>query len=367
MVETAEPIVTARDEAPQPKSRLTSLDAFRGVTVTLMLLVNNLALDHPPPQLVHAPFGEWARLTDLVFPWFLLCAGLSLPFSYRSARRRGATVAGWVRKAATRTLGLLALGMLLDSAINQRPTFGLGVLQLIGLASFVAALVMPLRPLARALIGVGLLAAYGGALAWIPVPTEGRPILSEHVNIVLYLNDSFFRPIGLRGLPSVIPTAALVILGSLIGVALMRERRVVVILGGVGLTLLGGLWSVAGHPMSKEIWTAPYILFAGGLGAVGVGLLAWIFDGRPWAKYAAPLNVFGANPLVAYAGPIFVKVLVLQVWTLDNGRTLQQNWLDAMQARFGQEGGGWAYTLGYIALTWVVLAWMRSRNVTLRL
>ena len=334
-----------------------------------MLLVNNLALDEAtPPQLVHAPFGEWARLADLVFPWFLLCAGLSLPLSYRSAVRRGMGYGAWVRKATGRALGLLVLGMVLDSAINHQPTFGLGVLQLIGLASFVAAIIMPARPVVRGLVGAGLLAAYGAALAWIPVPTQGRAVLSEHVNLVLYLNDVYFRSLGLRGLPSVVPTAALVIMGSLIGGALTKpESRWKVVLAGLGMTILGGLWFAAGHPMSKEIWTAPYILFAGGLGCVAVGLLALIFDGRPWTKIVSPLNVFGANPLVAYAGPILVKVLVLQVWTLENGRTLQQNWLDAMQSRLGHDAGGWAYTLGYIALTWIVLAWMRARSVTLRM
>lgn len=357
-------------EAPAKKSpRLTSLDAFRGATVALMLLVNNLALDQATPaQLVHAPFGEWARLADLVFPWFLLCAGLSLPFSYRSAVRRGLSYGAWARKALVRAVGLLFLGMALDSAINRQLTLGLGVLQLIGLASLVAALAMPLKPLVRGLIAAGLLAAYGAALAWIPVPSQGVRAITEHVNLVLYVNDVYFRPLGLRGLPSVVPTAALVIMGSLVGGALAREaRRRWVVLSGLGIAAVGAAWFMLGHPMAKEIWTAPYILFSGGLGTAIVGLLAVLLDGRPWAGIAAPLNVFGANPLVAYAGPILLKTLVLQVVTLADGKTIQQDWLASMQARFGPVGGGWAYTLGYMALTWVVLAWMRARNVALRI
>ena len=356
------------EEKPR-SARLTSLDAFRGITVALMLLVNNLALDeNTPGQLVHARFGEWATLADLVFPWFLLCAGLSLPLSYRSALRRGVAYGAWARKAAVRAVGLLALGMTLDSAINHQPTFGLGVLQLIGLASLVAALIMPLRPVWRGALAAALLAGYGAALAWVPVPTEGRQVLTEHVNLVLYLNDVYFRPLGLRGLPSVVPTAALVIMGSLAGGALVKaNRRLWTVLAGLVVAGVGATWFVLGHPMSKEIWTAPYILFAGGLGTAAVGVLALLLDGRPWAKVAAPLNVFGANPLVAYAGPILVKVLVLQVLTLSDGKTVQQEWLAAMQARFGSVNGGWAYTLGYMGLTWAVLAWMRERNVTLKI
>ena len=137
--------------------------------------------------------------------------------------------------------------------------------------------------------------------------------------------------------------------------------------GGLGIASIGAVWFMLGHPMSKEIWTAPYILFAGGLGTAIVGVLAFLLDGRPWAKIAAPLNVFGANPLVAYAGPILVKTLFLQTIVLSDGKTMQQDWLAAMQTRFGHDTGGWVYTLSYIALAWAVLAWMRERNVTLKM
>lgn len=332
-----------------------------------MLVVNNIALDEATPaQLMHAPFGEWARLADLVFPWFLLCAGLSMPLSFRSAERKGVAFGAWMRKAFSRMVGLLLLGMFLDSAVNRQITLGLGVLQLIGLAGFVAALVIRLKPLIRWTIAAALLAGYGAALAWIPVPTEGRPVISEHANLVLYLNTNVFQPLGLRGLPSVVPTAALVIMGTLIGEALAYGGRKKALIAGLVATALGAAWSL-GHPMAKEIWTAPYILFSGGVGTLIVVALAWILDGRPWAKIVAPLLVFGANPLIAYAGPILVKTLILQVWWATPGRTLQEAWLEGVKTRFGAVTGGWIYTLGYIALTWVVLAWMRKRGVVVRM
>lgn len=359
--------IDAKETVKPP--RLTSLDAFRGATVALMLLVNNIALDQATPtQLQHAPWGEWVRLADLVFPWFLLCAGLSLPFSYRSAKKRGVTYGAWVLKALGRAFWLVVLGMFLDSAINRQIMIGLDVLQLIGLASFVAALLMPLKALWRGVIAVTALFAYGAALALLPVPGPDRAVLSEHANLVQYLNDAYFQPIGLRGLPSVLPTAALVVLGSLVGGALAKSRgRIRVIAGGVAMAAVGAIWTMFGHPMSKEIWTAPYIFFAGGTGGIIVAALAYALDGRPWSKIAAPLLVFGTNPLVAYVGPILVKCLILQVWTTSDGRTLQKAWQDAMTVQFGAVGGGWAYTIGYILITWIVLAWLRRRGVVLRL
>src|ERR1700679_1217462 len=85
------PAETPPKPAPKPGAyRLTSLDAFRGLTVFLMLLVNNIALDtQTPSQLTHAGWNGGGTIADLVFPWFLLCVGLAIPLSANSARKKG--------------------------------------------------------------------------------------------------------------------------------------------------------------------------------------------------------------------------------------------------------------------------------------
>ena len=58
-----------------------SLDAFRGLTVVLMVIVNVQGSgDDAFSLLNHAP---WHGLTfaDLVFPWFLFIVGLSAPLA----------------------------------------------------------------------------------------------------------------------------------------------------------------------------------------------------------------------------------------------------------------------------------------------
>src|SRR3569832_542495 len=88
------PAEEAVDQGPKdertPKKRQQSLDALRGLTILLMLLVNNIALDtRTPAQLVHAPWNGGVHLADLVFPWFLLCMGLAVPFSEEGMLSRG--------------------------------------------------------------------------------------------------------------------------------------------------------------------------------------------------------------------------------------------------------------------------------------
>ena len=54
-----------------PASRLISLDAFRGLSIAAMILVNNPgSWDHVYPQLLHAEWVGWT-FTDLIFPTFL--------------------------------------------------------------------------------------------------------------------------------------------------------------------------------------------------------------------------------------------------------------------------------------------------------
>src|SRR5438270_4917706 len=121
---------------PESKpQRLTSLDAFRGLTVILMLLVNNVALDtQTPSQLLHASWNAGLTLADMVFPWFLLCVGLAIPFSHASAKRRGVPAWRYELRVLLRAVLLIAIGCLLESAAEKGPVFSMGVLQLIGFA-----------------------------------------------------------------------------------------------------------------------------------------------------------------------------------------------------------------------------------------
>src|SRR5689334_7224895 len=69
----------SRRQAPV-NGRLMSLDAFRGLAILGMLLVNNIALDTATPrQLTHAPWNGGIYFADLVFPWFVLIVGVAIP------------------------------------------------------------------------------------------------------------------------------------------------------------------------------------------------------------------------------------------------------------------------------------------------
>src|SRR5688572_22569130 len=85
--ECPEPEAAAEESAPT--DRLLSLDAFRGLTILGMLLVNNAgpALGpETPATLEHAPWGGGVTFADCVFPWFLFIVGVAIPWSMRSRK-----------------------------------------------------------------------------------------------------------------------------------------------------------------------------------------------------------------------------------------------------------------------------------------
>ena len=366
----------ATTPAKVPAPRLAALDVFRGVTILLMLLVNNIALDTATPaHLTHAEWTGRVHVADMVFPWFLLAVGVAVPFAVASHRKRETGWLGYYVKATKRTATLILFGIVVDSTVNRAWTPGLGVLQVIGLAYLVAAFLSPLRTAYRGACAAVLLAAHtAGILLW-HVPGGGAGAFTQEANAVAYLNATYLQPLGLKGLVSVIPTAALVLIGTMLGDLFRRAdmslSRRALFCAGFGMLLVALGYAGSGVlPMNKPLWTATYILYMAGLGAILFALLHRLVDGtKSGAALAFPLIVPGSNAISAYVLPILVKVNVLQGWTVaaSTGRVSVQTALQtACYDAAGRVGGGWLYTIGYIAVWWCVLYYFYRKQWFLR-
>jgi predicted acyltransferase len=66
-----------------PGKRIATIDAFRGITILVMVFVNELAgIRDIPAWMKHVPAGADAMtFVDVVFPAFLFIAGMSIPFA----------------------------------------------------------------------------------------------------------------------------------------------------------------------------------------------------------------------------------------------------------------------------------------------
>lgn len=99
-------------ETVKTAGRIRSIDVFRGLTILLMIFVNDVAgVRDIPTWLKHAEAASpGMTFVDVVFPAFLFIVGLSLPFALEKRRQQGLPLWSHV---ITRSLSLLILGLLM--------------------------------------------------------------------------------------------------------------------------------------------------------------------------------------------------------------------------------------------------------------
>ncbi|PKA62395.1 heparan-alpha-glucosaminide N-acetyltransferase [Apostasia shenzhenica] len=125
--------------------RLASLDAFRGLTIVLMILVDDAGGAYE--RIDHAPWNG-CTLADFVMPFFLFIVGVAVSL----ALKRVSKVSYAIKKIILRTLKLLFWGLLLQGGYSHAPSdlsYGVdmkkirwcGILQRIALVYLVVALI----------------------------------------------------------------------------------------------------------------------------------------------------------------------------------------------------------------------------------
>lgn len=98
---------------PASSGRLVSLDAFRGITIASMILVNNPgSWGHLYSPLAHAQWHGWTP-TDLVFPFFLFIVGVAMAYSFERRSEAGGSQVALLGQITRRTIVLFLLGMIM--------------------------------------------------------------------------------------------------------------------------------------------------------------------------------------------------------------------------------------------------------------
>ncbi|HXL58992.1 MAG TPA: DUF5009 domain-containing protein, partial [Chitinophagaceae bacterium] len=100
------------------KQRILSIDAFRGITILVMIFVNELAGVRDIPQwMKHMPADADAMsFVDVVFPAFLFIVGMAIPFAINNRLMKGDSFIQLQQHILFRTLGLLVLGVFMVNA-----------------------------------------------------------------------------------------------------------------------------------------------------------------------------------------------------------------------------------------------------------
>ncbi len=112
----------------QTKNRILTIDVMRGLTLFLMLFVNDLYTEGVPEWLTHrAADFDGMGLADWVFPGFLFMVGLAVPYAVQSRLKKGGTTFKLLTHIIVRTISLLLIGILMVNVSRLNPELtGLG-------------------------------------------------------------------------------------------------------------------------------------------------------------------------------------------------------------------------------------------------
>ena len=147
-----------------------AIDMFRGLTMVLMVFVNDFwTVLNVPHALEHfATWEDGMGLSDIVFPMFLFAMGMSIPYALDRRIEKGAGTAGLVGHILGRTLALLVMGAFIYNCESVSMAGNKGVYILLMLLGFF--LVWNKYPgeskAARLLKGAGILLLLGLAVTY---------------------------------------------------------------------------------------------------------------------------------------------------------------------------------------------------------
>lgn len=301
------------------KERFYSLDVFRGMTVALMILVNNPgSWSYIYPPLEHA---KWNGLTaaDLVFPFFLFAVGNALSFVMPHLRAAGDQV--FLKKVCKRSIIIFLIGL----GLNWLPFFKwnenhleffswenvriMGVLQRIAIAYFFSSLMIYyLKPKGSIIASLVILMGYTILCVSQDAHVMENAFGSRFDQMILgeshmYKGEGFtFDP---EGLATGITPIVQIIFGYFAGWFIQKKGKNLqmirqLFLAGLAVLLMGYGWSFI-SPLSKKIWSSSYVVFTSGLATLILcGLIYMIEMKNIKGFFGRFFDVFGKNPLFIF-------------------------------------------------------------------
>jgi len=383
--------------------RLISVDVFRGLTIGLMIIVNNPgSWKYVYGPLRHANWHGWTP-TDMVFPFFLFIVGVAISLSFSKHLESGASGKELLKKIFRRTLIIFSLGLLLngwpfgiplsstaidnfsfskilESILNIRI---LGVLQRIALCYMLAAIIyLVARSLkSRLIITVVLLVIYELGMRLPLLDSWGSGSFELESNFARLLDLKILGashmyavnkiPFDPEGLFSTLTAAITTLLGVFTGDILKQKidgYKRLIYLSGLGLVLFicGALLDYI-EPINKQLWTVSYTLFMGGWAMIILSISIWLIDVKGWKKWLTPFIVLGSNPIIIYVGSSLVAKTLYLVKVSENISLKSLIYTNILQPLAGNYFGSFLYPLLYLSI-WTAIGWyMYKREIFVRI
>ncbi|CAN7937080.1 unnamed protein product [Ixodes hexagonus] len=366
--------ITEQPSLTPAKKRLRALDAFRGLSLVVMVFVN-----YGGGKYWFFHHSPWNGLTvaDLVFPWFIWIMGVSVAMSVRSLLRKSVSKRRIMWKIVKRSAILFCLGIMLNTRGGKNDLTKLripGVLQRFGISYLVACSLHLLfaRPQDKVvgsnwmnkvrdillywpewLVMLAILAAHLSLTFFLNVPGCGRGYLGPGG---LHLNGSYFnctggaagyidrtllhdnhiyrapavrslyqghQPHDPEGILGCLTSILLVFLGLQAGKVLVTFKEWKPRLSrwcawGVVCGIIGGVLCKFSKedgwiPLNKNLWSVSYILAMASTAFLTLALFYYIIDVRGFWS-GAPFTYAGMNSIAVYVGHSLVGGMFPWSW-----------------------------------------------------
>lgn len=344
----------------KPSGRVLSIDIFRGLTILVMVFVNDLAgVKGLPWWTYHIPPGEdGITYVDVVFPAFLFIVGMAIPLAIRKRQSKGDSILKIIYHSIVRALSLVIIGLLIMNGRELAPALSgisyalWNVLMFIGVillwnvypeAEGKKRLVFTIMKWLGLVILVILLIIYrrevDGVSQWLNLRTYsilgliGWAYLSV-VLIYLLVRGSFMWLIisfvalvalnvasragyvdFLKGIPDFIwpvgnGSLASITMGGVLLSRIFLDSDVAHSLKNklawslsFGILLLLSGWLLMPFGLAKIGATPSWCLYSSGICALLFLILYWIVDINKHSSWAGFMKPAGSNPLLTYILP----------------------------------------------------------------
>jgi len=348
-------------------NRISSIDIMRGLTLVLMLFVNDLNMNVAPAWLGHRPADfDGMGLADWVFPGFLFIVGMAIPFAFSKRFSSGQSLYDISRHIVTRSLSLIIIGVLMlntgrvnpeltgisknlwailmylgvflfwnDYPDKENKFFTIIALKFTGLAIFVF-LIFKFRSgqfenngsLVTSWWGILGLIGWGYLVSAFTYVLCRDSILKTSLFALFFLVMNMLSDWKLLGfLDPLKPVFGIIIdgnvpfivLSGLIGGLIIKKipvidfKKVISIFTGLGvLYIISGFILRKWFIISKIQATPSWGMICNGISFIIFILLYWIADVRNKINWASFLQPAGENSLTTYIAP---DILYYLIWS----------------------------------------------------
>lgn len=362
--------------------RYYALDILRGLTIALMIMVNNPgSWTHVYAPLRHAAWHGFTP-TDWVFPSFLFVVGNAMSFSLKKYGALGDNA--FLKKVFKRAGAIFLIGLLLnafpfvyrdDGEIlfkNLTNIRIMGVLQRISLCYIFASLIIHYLKLKGAVfVGILILLSYWAIMYFFgtsPLPFSLENNAALKLDALIFRPENIYKGFGIpfdpEGLLSTLTATVNVIAGYVAGIFIQKSGKGFktiwkLIVAGIVLIALALLWDVY-FPINKPIWTSSYVLYSTGWTLIVLAVLIYTIELLNFKKWAYFFEAFGKNPLFIYVvsglvakllDVIYINAIPLQSWLYQN----------ILLSGLTEINASLAFAIGFILIMWL-LGYVLDKN-----